>query len=454
MSCFFQKSPDNFVNTFLWKVYHEIEGDIMMRKAKKTITLWSVIETSEGRIDDQGFLDSARNRPQDFTRDRKMPFKTLILFMLNMTKCSIQTCLDRFFKLTGQEDVHMAQQSFSEARQKIKWEAFQDLFKTVVDHIYTGFDRTWHGYRVSAIDGTKLQLPDDKELREHFGTVGKGGTAATAQASALYDVFNDIVIDAQMEPIATDERELARRHIEELCGMPSFGKELILFDRGYASFELIEVMKSSSISFLMRVRRKFSIAIDQLGEGDHSAILSKKGHQDINVRVIKFALPSGEEETLVTDIADKRMGIKAFKDLYFRRWPIETKYDAIKNKLEIENFSGRTLNAVMQDFFVSIYLANVVAVACREAQIDVDKKGEDKDNKYSYHVNVSHTIGTLKDNFIEALLEPKRLARKKKVRRILLLLAEHTVPTRPGRSIPRNPIPRKAKFRHNRKSNC
>ena len=449
-----QKGPDNFVNTFLWKVYHEIEGDIMRRKARRTITLWSVVETSEGRIDDRGFLDSARNRPQDFTRDRKMPFKNLILFMLNMTKSSIQTCLDRFFKLAGQEDVHMAQQSFSEARQKIRWEAFQDLFKTVVDHVYTGYDRTWHGYRVSAIDGTKLQLPDDKALREHFGTVGKGGTAATAQASALYDVFNDILIDVRMEPIGTDERELARRHIDTLFGMPSFDKELILFDRGYASFGLIEAMRGCNISFLMRVRRKFSLEIDRLGEGDHSAILSKKGHEDIGVRVIKFTLPSGEEETLVTDITDRRMGIKAFKGLYFKRWPIETKYDAIKNKLEVENFSGRTPNAVMQDFFITMYMANVVAVACHDAQVDVDKRREEKNNKYDYHVNVSHTIGTLKDNFIEALLEPKRIARKRKVRRILLLLAEHAVPTRPGRSIPRNPIPRKAKFRHNRKSNC
>jgi hypothetical protein len=257
-----------------------------------------------------------------------------------------------------------------------------------------------------------------------------------------------------MEPVATGERELALRHIDELDRMPSFDKELLLFDRGYASFELIETLRKRNIRFLMRVRRKFNLNIDRLGGGDHSITLNKKGHEDIRIRVIKFTLPSGEEETLITDLMDKRMGVKAFKGLYFKRWPIETKYDEIKNKLEVENFSGRTFNAVMQDFFITMCMSNVVAIACKEAQVDVDKAREEKNNKYDYHVNASHAIGTLKDRFILAVLEPNRQRRRRKVRQILLLLAEHVTPTRPGRSIPRNPTPRKAKFRHNKKSNC
>ncbi|MCL1976449.1 MAG: hypothetical protein FWG61_09860 [Firmicutes bacterium] len=134
--------------------------------------------------------------------------------------------------------------------------------------------------------------------------------------------------------------------------------------------------------------------------------------------------------------------------------PIETKYDEIKNKLAVENFSGRTVNGIMQDFFITMYMSNVVAVACREAQADVDGTRELKDNKYSYHVNVNHAIGTLKDRFILAILEPNPHIQRRKVMRILSLLAEHAVPTRPDRSKPRNHSPRRAKFRHNRKLNC
>ena len=101
-----------------------------------------------------------------------------------------------------------------------------------------------------------------------------------------------------------------------------------------------------------------------------------------------------------------------------------------------------------------MYMANVAAVACREAQAEVDKARKSKNNKYSYHVNVNHAIGALKDHFIMAVLEPNECVRGDKVERILFLLQKHVVPTRPDRSIPRNPSPRRAKFRHNRKSNC
>jgi len=90
--------------------------------------LSTLVISSSKKINSQDYLESSRQRPQDFMRDRKMPFEKLICFMLNMVKGSTQTCLDHFFELIGRNDVHMTQQAFSEARQKIKWEAFQDLF--------------------------------------------------------------------------------------------------------------------------------------------------------------------------------------------------------------------------------------------------------------------------------------------------------------------------------------
>ena len=99
-------------------------------------------------------------------------------------------------------------------------------------------------------------------------------------------------------------------------------------------------------------------------------------------------------------------------------------------------------------------MSNIIAVAAWEAQADVEDERELKDNKYSYHVNVNHAIGTFKDRFVLAVLELNSRLRRKKARRIILLLTQHVVPTKPGRSLPRNSSPRKAKYRHNRKLNC
>jgi hypothetical protein len=84
-------------------------------------------------------------------------------------------------------------------------------------------------------------------------------------------MYNKIIVDAVLEPMAVDERTLAGRHIEKLTGKASFGKELILFDRGYPSIELINTLREANISFLMRVKRKFNTAIDEM-EGEDSIV--------------------------------------------------------------------------------------------------------------------------------------------------------------------------------------
>ncbi|MDR0721181.1 MAG: hypothetical protein LBF75_00100, partial [Treponema sp.] len=73
----------------------------------------------------------SKKREQDFTRDRKMPFKKLILFMFSMVKESSQNALERFFPKL-KEATRMSQQAFSLARQKLKWEALEELFHASV----------------------------------------------------------------------------------------------------------------------------------------------------------------------------------------------------------------------------------------------------------------------------------------------------------------------------------
>ena len=337
-----------------------------------------------------------------------MGFKKLVYFLLSMVKESSQNALERYFDKIG-EDTFMSQQAFSLARQKIKWQAFLELFIYSVNIHYREYKeylKRWHGLRVHGIDGSKLSLPNDKPLREYFGTGGAGNTSPTAQGSLLYDILNDLVVDARIEPLSTDERTLASMHIEQLKEIESFEewKELILFDRGYPSFELIKELLEAKVHFVMRVRNKFSLAIDKLNRGDHSIEL-EQGEERLPLRVLKFRLDGGEEQTLITDLQEKKMGIKAFKALYFKRWPIETKYDQIKNKLEIENFSGKLVDNIRQDFYATMVLTNIATDFINEAQELVDEEQKGKNNKYKYKVNVNHTIGVLKDRLIQTICE-------------------------------------------------
>ena len=226
----------------------------------------------------------------------------------------------------------------------------------------------------------------------------------------------------------------------------------LLFDRGYASYKLVQELLTRKIRFVMRLREKFSTDIDALDCGDHAAELAQ-GNVRIPVRVLKFRLNSGEVETLITDITDKAIGVKLFKRLYFMRWPIETKYNEIKNKLEIENFSGKLVSNIRQDFYATMLLTNFAADFFTEAQEGVDREQEGRGNKHRYKVNVNHEIGVMKDRLILCLLEDDANKRSEMFQEMIDLLKKRLIPIRPNRSFPRK-NPRKAKFHHNHKSNC
>jgi len=438
----------------------------MASESQKQSAIDEMIQTSMRLIEnvrskvkrDPGFLDRARGSPNSFTRHRLLPFSLVMYMILRLIRMSLQNEVENIFKWLHTPKEPPTGAAFSKARNKIRWQAFEELFRDSVE-CRCEYDerRTWHNYRVSAIDGTKLALPIDRkgELLLEYGGMGTDGTSPTAQGSILYDIYNDLILDARIAPLKTSERELAVQHIESLTKQKDFGKELIIFDRGYPSYDLMRDLADKGITFVMRVKRNFNEKIDMMEIGCNKNFVLPSPYKrewGLRLRVLKFELTSGETETLITNLFDKRMGIKAFRELYFKRWPVESEYDIVKNKLEIEHFSGLTDNTIKQEFYATMFMANFAACVAREAQEEADKQREDKDNKYDYKINVNHEIGTVRGDFIDILLENDPDKRAAKFQNIMELITRAVVPVRPERSKPRDP-PRNVKHHHNRKPN-
>ena len=338
-----------------------------------------LVKMAKEIIYSQEFKEMARKLPKYFTRNRKMPFEELVVFMLFHLRCSMPSSLRRYFKAKERSET-MSQQSLSEAREKLNVDAFAYLYRKSSETMVAYRTEKWHGYRLYAIDGTKVSLPDDMKLLKHYGSTGRNNKSPTAQASAMYDVLNDTLVDVAIAPMKTSERMLALQHINATKELCSNDKKLHVYDRGYASFDFINELESQGIFYLMRVKTKFNLDIDRQSKSDGYIWLEKDGKR-IHLRVIKFELDSGEIEMLITNITDKRLGKKAFKKLYFMRWPIETKYGVIKKKRQLENFSAKSVEGVQQEFFASMYLANFVASAAFDVQSDIQNSRKDKSNK-------------------------------------------------------------------------
>ena len=202
------------------------------------------------------------------------------------------------------------------------------------------------------------------------------------------------------------------------------------------------MLSDQKIKFLMRVQKSFSQLIDESTQEDYYMDLSYQ-KKTYKVRIIKLKLPSNEIEVLVTNVGRNQFKKSEFMELYFKRWPIETKYNTIKNKLKLENFSGRTLISVQQDFYATMFLSNLVAISKVIADESIREMNREKDLKYNYQVNESMLIGHLKNRLVKCLLEKNDSKREQLLNEIIEDAIHSRVPIRPGRSFKRKNIDKK-----------
>lgn len=383
---------------------------------KKINYLKEGIRVTSLLIDDIMFLFEFRMKGTYFTRTgrSKMSFKNIILFMINFVKKSLQIELDNFSKIASNPNI--TKQAFSQARQKVSPKAFIHMLNQVNKWYYkdTPFEK-YSEYRLLAIDGTVLEVNNTEELRNEFGYIeNQNKKVARARASALYDVENDMIISSQLTHYRCGEREIAENLIDQMLNLGSYN-DLILFDRGYPSKDFITFIESRKLKYLMRVSSGF-----------------------LRMRVIKFELESGITETLVTNLFDEYLSLTDFKELYFKRWGIEVKYNEIKNKFQVENFTGQTVIAIEQDFYATMYLANMVALAKKDANHVIKEDCKNKNLKFEYKVNTNVLIGKLKDTLITIIITRNPWKRSKILKSIQGEIERNIIPIRPGRKFVRN----------------
>lgn len=284
----------------------------------KELKLGKIIKKVYDEINSNTFLEESKMKETDFTRNRKMNFPKLMIFILSGTKKSLQSALFAFSSRFKFENGTYTKQAFSKARKKINPRAFFVLFKESVELFYKDSDyRRYRGYRVTAIDGTKYNLPSSKELMKIYGSQDSTNNQVQALGSCLYDVLNGILIDACIAPFDANERVLAEQHIEELSKMKT-DKELLLMDRGYPSAEMISFIESKGFQYVMRCSSTFVKGMKTSGNDcviTHKFAKSKA----TKLRVIRLLLSDNTEEILITNIFDKDFTIEDFGNIYRMR---------------------------------------------------------------------------------------------------------------------------------------
>jgi hypothetical protein len=390
------------------------------------------------------------NRASDFTRNRLLTFERLCLFMLSNSRRSLSLELDEFY--LEHQEWPCTKSAFSQARYRIKSDFFKDWSRQFVNLIYNKQQRElskWKDFYLKGVDGSTLYLFDEQDvLKEFGGTSNQHGQVGMGRAGFQIDLLNDYCSAAYLGPYKTGERHFANLFLNE-----STPSDLLIYDRNFISFELIYKHIQAGVPFLMRsaitfnkvVERFFNSKRKQATEHflinvDALKLLTKEGF-DVNgntrlkVRLIRIELDNGETEILVTNLLDrKKYPHNCFKELYSKRWNCETQIEKFKNKLQLEIFTGHKPQAIYQDFFTTIIVANLHSFIVRSCDKQLQKINKNRQQMVRLNQNIS--IGLLKKRLV-ILFENNSPKQILKVLKSLFL--RHLQPIRPGRKFLREP---------------
>ena len=395
------------------------------------------IEFTKLIVNTTGFMEKSRKNKKVFIRNRKVSFAMNILLIFACLKPSIQTGIDQFIIDMDTGFNTYSKQAFSKRRQCILPEAFQELYRLSTEFFYkeAGY-KTYSGYRILAVDGSKVNLPCNKELMEIYGCQKSTNNLIQSLVSCLTDVLNNVILDGIMAPCNGNGRELAKQHILNLSKIKT-DKDIILFDRGYHSAGLMQYIDQSGFKYIMRCSTSFVASINKKNFTNDGIIKHKfkKNGKEVTFRILRFSISNNTTEVLVTNIFEE-FSTSNFKELYNMRWGIEKTYNCIKNRFGLESFSGTKPVCILQDFYANLYLYNALAMLMYGNNNKTPEK-KDIETKYVYKINESQAVNKIRDNLIKAVMAESKIERNKLFMKVYKQLQKELVPVRPNRTYKR-----------------
>lgn len=231
--------------------------------------------------------------------------------------------------------------SITKARVRLGWPVFQALFARVAGS--RGTETTpgvfWRQHRITAIDGTTLDVADTPSNEDAFGrprAIRGPGPFPQARIVIHAECGTRALIGAALGGCRTGEQTLAT---DLLAGMgPGM---LVLADRNFPSYTLWRDAAATGAELLWRMSASFTLPVLQvLPDGTYLSRLQKgrgRGRQPpITVRIIEYSVTDdqggvSELFCLATTLLDPETAPAAeLADLYTRRWQAETLLAALQ----------------------------------------------------------------------------------------------------------------------------
>jgi hypothetical protein len=312
----------------------------------------------------------------------------------------------------------------------------------------------FHGFRILAMDGTRIDLPECQELCQHFGTAKNvfGRQQPQARMVMLQFPFTRMPYRYELAPVSCGEVTLAL----SLCGHLR-KRDLVLLDAGFWSYGLLWRIQSQGAFFALRLKSdvKF-VTVRRLGSSERLVRWTPKDSRgnwrkaglpkSIDLRVIEYHVRGFRRQAIVTNVLSQKAisredwtrlstscqdtHRKLLPGLFSRRWEIETSYYEMKVIQGMEgNLRSRVAESIAYEIAGHVVLYLLVRWLIVESAV---KQGLDPLrlsflDAFRELQAMRASLLTSSPQWVRAVLLPRLLSR----------IAEHQVPERPGRHYPR-----------------
>ena len=346
-----------------------------------------------------------------FIRDRKMTQKEYTAFILSQRSCTSYIETIRFFTIWLKNDFKtISSQGIGKQRMFIDPKVFIDMYECFIDELYSKFSgfSKFQGYIIGACDGSIVDLPNVTLTREEF-PVGDENLLKEkrirARVSCILDVHSKHILTAKIVETTVNEIDLAIEHLENLRQRLDITKLITIYDRGYPSIELMTKIIDLNSKFLIRLPKNVFIhQIKQMKSNDEiiqiNMINSRLNNFDdenlkekarkmgrLEIRIALVDIGKDEPEILATNLTPEEFTTEDLKELYKKRWTVETGFDRLKNLIEIEDFSGIRRPIIEQDFYAHLFVYNLAMTIKNHAENNITRTPRNKEEKIIYQSN-------------------------------------------------------------------
>ena len=354
-----------------------------------------------------------------FIRDRKMTQKEYTAFILSQRSCTSYIETIRFFTIWLKNDFKtISSQGIGKQRMFIDPKVFIDMYECFIDELYSKFSgfSKFQGYIIGVCDGSIVDLPNVTLTREEF-PVGDENLLKEkrirARVSCILDVHSKHILTAKIVETTVNEIDLAIEHLENLRQRLDITKLITIYDRGYPSIELMTKIIDLNSKFLIRLPKNVFIhQIKQMKSNDEiiqiNMINSRLNNFDdenlkekarkmgrLEIRIALVDIGKDEPEILATNLTPEEFTTEDLKELYKKRWTVETGFDRLKNLIEIEDFSGIRRPIIEQDFYAHLFVYNLAMTIKNHAENNITRTPRNKEEKIIYQSNFAKITGNI-----------------------------------------------------------